>query len=77
MGSYSTKKGLHFAFLQKSSKIKFLLTPRNMMLRGVCFYDTKVRITGSNDEVCQFVKQTFQAGKNMKDENLCFFLGVQ
>ena len=39
--SYSTKKGIYFVFLQKSSRTKFFLTPCSMILK-------KIQITQRN-----------------------------
>ena len=45
MDSCSTIKGLHFSFLQQSLEIKFFLTRRSIILRGVSIFDTKLRIS--------------------------------
>ena len=48
MDSYSTIKGLNFSFLEKVLGVKFFLTPRGMIPRGVSFFEPKSRITQRN-----------------------------
>ena len=49
--SYSTNKGLHFAVLQKNSRIKFCWLPGVWYCWEVSFFDTKIRITRQKSKI--------------------------